>query len=256
MSLTSKKKKDTYKDLLYLNNSNSGLPATTPKIVQDGNGGNSALQVSKDKVILRPSANDSSDAITAKLLDGTTIMSVDTSNKGVKVNQSQDFANTQYIIFRAIQLNAAANTWYPIPFDGGITTVIADTLGTSSAPSATLTRSVTALNKYWYVHDAITIDAVKVIHMGDDSASTDSLAYSLNSFTLDTAGAGAGSLSGGVVHANSSSQTIDNADADSHDLTVGAPEISAGKVALMCVRGGATINNDITVSVYVKYHIT
>ena len=256
MSLQNKKKKDTYKDILYLNNSNNGLPATTPTAIQDGFGGSSALQVSKDKVILRPTANDTTDAVTAKLKDGTTVFAVDTSSKGVKVNQTQDYANTQYIMFRCYQLNAVANTWYPIPFDGGIVTSVADNLGTSSEPATTFTATYSALNKYWYVHDNITIDAIKVIHMGDDSASTDSLSYSLNSFTLDTAGAGAGDLSSGAIHASSSGQTIDNADADSHSMTIGAPAVTAGKVLLMLVRGGSTTNNDITASVYIKYHIT
>ena len=92
--------------------------------------------------------------------------------------------------------------------------------------------------------------------MGDDSASTDTLQYSLNSFTLDSSGAGSGDLSAGAVVASSSSQTIDNADADVHSMTIGSPDVTAGKVLLMCVRGGATINNDITASVYIKYHIT
>lgn len=256
MSLINKKKKDTFKDLLYLNNSNTGLPATTPNIVQDGNGGNSALQISKDKIIMRPSANDSTDAITAKIKDGTTVFAVDSTNKGVKVNQTQDFANTQYIIFRCYQLNAVANTWYAIPFDGGIITSVDDNFGTDAAPATSFTATYTALNKYWYVHDNITIDAIKVIHMGDDSASTDTLQYSLNSFTLDSSGAGSGDLSAGAVVASSSSQTIDNADADVHSMTIGSPDVTAGKVLLMCVRGGATINNDITASVYIKYHIT
>ena len=91
--------------------------------------------------------------------------------------------------------------------------------------------------------------------MGDDSASTDSLSYSLNAFTLDSAGAGSGDLSAGAVHASSSSQTIDNADMDFHDLSIGTANIDAGKVALMCVRAGSTINNDITCQVSVKYHI-
>ena len=38
MALTGKSKKDTYKDLLYLNNSNNGVPATTPTNIEDGTG--------------------------------------------------------------------------------------------------------------------------------------------------------------------------------------------------------------------------
>ena len=256
MALTGKSKKDTYKDLLELDNSNAGLPATTPKVLKDGLGNSSALRVSKDKVQIKNNTTDSTTLLTVDNSGGTTIFAVDGSNALVKVNTSQNYANTQYVRFSARQLNAVANTWYPLYWgDGGITTDVADTLGTSGTPATTLTASFYGVFKYWYIHDNITLDAVRVFHMGDDSASTDTLQYSLNAFTVDTSGSGSGDLSSGVVHASSSSQTIDNADMDTHTLTLGTPNIDAGKVALMLVRGGSSINNDITASVHIKYHI-
>ena len=49
MSLTGKTKASTYKDLLQMNNSNSGIDTTTRNIV-DGEGTASAISISDDQV--------------------------------------------------------------------------------------------------------------------------------------------------------------------------------------------------------------
>ena len=255
MSLTNKSKKDTYKDLFYLNNSNNGFPATTPQRVIDGAGNSSSLKLSQDKVILQPTANNTSDMLQVQNKNAEVVLNISTSTQLVKVHASQNYVNTQYKTFKCVQLNPTANTWYPMTFDGGLSDAIPDNFGTGSEPATTFTATYTMLNKYWYVHDNITIDAVKVLHMGDDSASIDTLSYSLNSFTLDSSGAGSGDLSSGVVNANSSSQVIDNADMDLHSLSLATPDIDAGKVILMMVRGGSSTNNDITASVHIKFHL-
>ena len=254
MALTGKAKKDTYKDLLYLNNSNNGVPATTPTSVEDGAGNKTAAKISQDKVLIQPNTNDTSDAFRISDSGGNAALTINSSTRLVQVNTTQDFANTQYKNFYALQLSAVANTWYAIG-DGNSDPTTGITLGTSSTPATTLTASYKGVLVYWYIHDNITIDSIKVFHMGDDSASTDSLAYVLAAYTLDTSGAGAGDLSSGVYHCSSSSQTIDNADMDQHALTITTANIDAGKVALMLVRGGSTINNDISCQVSIKYHI-
>ena len=252
MSLTGKTIKTSYKDLLQVDNSNSGIDTTSRNVV-DGEGTASALYLSDDVVSIKPNNDNTTGLFLVENKSGTDLFIVDSTNSLVK--SLGHILNTQYKTFMTKQLSAVANTWYPIEFDGGVIPNISDTLGTGSAPATTFTATISSINKYWYIHDNITIDAVKVFHMGDDSASTDSLSYSLNSFTVDASGAGSGDLSAGAVNASSSSQTIDNADMDFHDLSIGTANIDAGKIVLMCVRGGATINNDITCQVSVKYHL-
>jgi len=252
MALTGKTIASSYKDLLIINNTNSGVDSTT-RNVEDGEGTASALNISDDVVTVKPNNDNTTGSFLVESSDGTDLLKVDSTNSVVYA-QGNNIVNTQYKVFYGLQLNAVANTWYPLHWSGASTSV-SDNLGTGSAPATTHTATYTSIPLYWYVHDDIAIDHVKVFHMGDDSASTDSLSYSLNAFTLDTTGAGAGDLSSGAVHASSSSQTIDNADMDQHDLSIGTANIDAGKVALMCVRGGSTINNDITCQVCIKYHL-
>ena len=255
MGLSGKKLLNTYKDLLELDQANGGVPATNVAIIKDGNGTSTSLGISEDKAAIKPNNNDTTNLFTVEDKSGNDILVVDSSNDLVKVNASQNYANTQYKVFVTKQLSAVANTWYPLEFDTGVIANIVDSLGTGSNPATTLTASIGCVGKYWYIHDNITLDSIKVFHMGDDSASTDSLSYSINAYTLDTTGSGAGDLSSGVVHASSSSQTIDNADLDQHTLSIGTANIDAGKIVLCCVRGGATINNDISCQVSIKYHI-
>ena len=188
MSLTGKTIAGSYKDLLQINNSNSGVDATTRNIA-DGNGSASALNLSDDVVTVKPNNDDTTGLFLVENSSGDDLLKVDSTNSLV-YGPNSTLMNTQYKAFYGLQLNAVANTWYPLHWNGASTSV-SDNLGTGSAPATTHTATYTSIPLYWYIHDNITIDEVKVFHMGDDSASTDDLSYSLNSFTLDSSGAGA-----------------------------------------------------------------
>ena len=254
MALTGKGLDEVYKDLLELDNSNSGVPATSTATIKDGFGTSTSLGISEDKTAIKPNNNDTTNLFTVEDKAGNDILVVDSSNNLVKVNTAQNYAITKYKIFTALQLNGVANTWYSLPFGNGDADTTA-TLGTASTPSDTHTATYKDVLLYWYLHDNITLDAIKVFHMGDDSASTDSLSYAIKSYALDTSGAGAGDLSSGSLHAVSTSQTIDNADLDQHTLSIATADINAGRVVLACVRAGSTINNDISTQMSIKYHI-
>ena len=64
MSLTNRTKASSYKDLLQMNNSNSGVDANTRNVV-DGEGTASAISLSSEKVAIKP---DSTDSIAAFLI--------------------------------------------------------------------------------------------------------------------------------------------------------------------------------------------
>ena len=246
MALTGKSKKDTYKDLLYLNNSNNGVPATTPTNIEDGTGNKTAAKISQDKVLIQPNTNNTTDAFKISDTGGDPALTVDTTNRMVKVNTTQDYANTQYQRFHSLQITTSADTWYPMSMIGGASAGI--NLGTSSSPATTLTADYRGVNHYWYIMDNITIDAIRVWHMGDDSSSSDTLKYQLFVYTVDTSGAGSGDLSSGVAHASSSSQSIDNVDMDTHTLSIATANIDAGKVALLCVYADDNDNEEIVLN--------
>jgi len=79
-SLTDKTISGSYKDLLQIDNSNSGVDATT-RVVKDGAGNFSAIRLSDDQVIVQP-INDDTSIFTVKDKSGTTILKVDSSTGG------------------------------------------------------------------------------------------------------------------------------------------------------------------------------
>ena len=150
MSLTGKTIANSYKDLLQVNNSNSGIDTTARSIV-DGEGTTSALSLSDDALGIRPQNDDTSSLLSVRSLAGTQLLIADSTLLVVK--SLGHILNTQYKTFRTLQLSAVAETWYALEFDGGIMPNIGDTLGTGEFPATTFTATVLSLNYYWYVHD-------------------------------------------------------------------------------------------------------
>ena len=83
MSLTGKTKASTYKDILQMNNSNSGVDGTTRNVV-DGEGTASALRMSSEKVLIIPDANDSTNTFLVQDKDSNSLLTVDSTNDLVK----------------------------------------------------------------------------------------------------------------------------------------------------------------------------
>ena len=57
MALTDKELASTYKDLLTLNNSNSGIPSN-PTTIQDGNGSNTSISLGTKELAITPIADN------------------------------------------------------------------------------------------------------------------------------------------------------------------------------------------------------
>ena len=62
MSLIGKKPSNTFKDLLYCSNSNSGL-STTPNKILSGNGNASSVYLSRDKLKVQPSSDSTENTV-------------------------------------------------------------------------------------------------------------------------------------------------------------------------------------------------
>ena len=258
MSLTDKTVKTTYKDLLEIDNSNSGIDSTL-RAIKSGDGTSSAIQISNGKLKVLPSA-DSTATVDVQDKDGNTKLLVDTTNDYVKALGHH--ANTQYAQFGAGGTGTAlfsANTHYAIPFGTTIGTGGYFTIGTSTNPDTSYTISSTGSSVsacVWHIMDNITIDRV-VVWSGADAGSGDVTRFHLMSYDIVSDNtATSGDLSNGTVLADGSD--ITNAGYEQiyyQQLTIQSANVTAGKVAIFCFRQDGT-NSDYCINAQIKYHIT
>ena len=265
MSLTGKTKAASYKDILQMNNSNSGID-TSARVVVDGEGTESSLGISDDQTIIKPINDDTTAAFSVRDKDANTLLAVDSSNDVVKAGVGQHIVNTQYAYFGANYTTTdsfATNTHYPLAFSaasGGLTATNDVDFGTGANPDTTFTTANTdtqyasqLVPMMWRVPDNITIDEIKHFE-GADASSGDTTRMHLNSFTLNS-GVSACLTSGAVV----ANTTADNTNAGNEqpylkDWTIVTGDVDAGKV-LLCLFRSDSVNSDYSVSVTIKYHL-
>ena len=261
MSLTNKSPAETYKDLLYVNNSNNGI-TTTIKNVHSGGGTQSAVAVS-DRALQVKSATNNTTAFDVQNSGGDSKLLVDTSNNYVKANGV--FVNTQYAYFgvaHSISANFVTNTHYPLTFQGNNQSPSDEhnfSLGTGTDPATTFTADGSTSDAalvvpcLMYVPDNISIDSVTAIE-GADAATGDTTRMHLMSYTFTSGSTSC--LSSGTLLAHNSDVT--NAGSEQAYLTtwtVDSASVTAGKVILATFRSDS-VNSDYSVSVTVKYHST
>lgn len=258
MSLSGKTLKDTYIDLLQLDNSNSGTP-TTVRNVKDGAGNPTALMVSDDHVRIFPTNDDSTSALLVRAKSGSTVLQADTTNN--LLYGSGNIVNTQYAYFSVVTSHfsfAAANQHYAVPFVNGNNSVTSSyiSLGTGTDPDTSFTTSTDAYKlvpTMWYIPDNMTIDAVYSLE-GADAATGDTTRMHLMSYDF-TSGA-TSCLTNGTLLAHNSDVT--NAGYEQPYLstwTVDSSDVASGKVILAAFRSDS-VNSDYSLTIKVKYHLT
>ena len=263
MSLREKTLKDTYGDLLQLDNSNNGV-GTSIKKIKDGSGGGSALSIADDYVQVQPENDDTGNAFKVRNSSGTSIFNVDTDSE--EITGAGNIMNTQYAYFgigNSFSSNFAANTHYSLPFMGNNhvnTTHDNFAFGTSTDPAttfttadATATHAALIVPCFWYVPDAISIDAVHSIEGADDGTG-DTTRMHLFSYTYTSGSTSA--LTGGTLLAHNNDVT----NAGSEQLytgswTVDSAAVTAGKVILGFFRSDSN-NSDYSINMTIKYHLT
>ena len=260
MSLTGKTKAGSYKDLLQMNNSNSGIDAGTRTVV-DGEGTASSLNISSSRTIVQ-GGSDTSTKFAVQDADSNNLLLVDSSNDLVKAGAGQHIVNTQVKDFCITSVNSqpsSADTWTALSSIGSARFVAAVELGTGSTPATSLTISTTANNvaqAMWYVPFNITIDSCNV-WFGADAASGDAVKFSVMQYAVDSAnGATSGDLSSGSELCNQSlpfnGQGYEQAYYGA--MTVASANVDAGKVIMACVHQNGT-NADLTVNMQLVYHL-
>ena len=264
--LTSKTPSATYKDLLKVENSNSGVDDTLRQ-VESGDGTGSALYIEKNSIKVKPTADDTA-LVDVQDKDGSSKFKIDTTND--LVSSLGHYNNTQYAYFGMGYSGTSswdANTHYPLIYNGHyISSSLAEVdFGIGTDPDDTFTTADTdtqyasqIVPMIWRVPDNITIDSVTHIE-GADDATGDTTRMHLKSFTF-TSGATSCLTAGALLAHNHDDVTeigVTNAGNEQAYLTnwtVDSADVDSGKV-ILCFFRSDSINSDYSINVTVKYHL-
>ena len=263
MSLTGKTVSASYKDILQVDNSGSGL-TTSLQVVKDGEGNQSCLYISDDNLKIQPENDDTAVLVTINDKDSNNLVQIDSTNDLVKAlgnNVNTQFAHfgVNYVDFS----NVAAGTHYPVPYggsNGGATATNDVDFGTNVDPDLTFTTANTdtqyasqIVPMMWYLPNAITIDSVTHIE-GADAPTGETTRMHLLSYTLTSASTSC--LTAGTLLAHNSD--ITNAGDEQAYLstwTVDSASVAANKV-ILCFFRSDSISSDYSLNVTIKYHLT
>jgi hypothetical protein len=261
MSFINKDPADTYKDVLYVDNSNSGVDSTARQ-VKSGNGADTAITVS-DRGVRVKSATDNTSAFGVTNSSGTAKFLVDTTNNYVKANGVH--VNTQYAYFcisSAFSASMLANTHYAVPFaDGNYpATLYPVSLGTGTDPATSFTtaegnttRASDLVTVMWYLDLPITIDAVTCLE-GADTATGDTSRMHLFSYDF-TSGSTSALANGTLLAHNSDTTNAGSEQAYKSTMTIDSANVAKDKVILAAFRSDS-VNSDYSLRIGVRYHIT
>ena len=262
MSLSNKTIASTFKDLLYINNSNNGFDSNIDQI-RTGNGNGSSLFLSTNNFKVQPTADSTTNSVIYDK-DGNILFQVDSTNDSVKALGSH--VNTQYAHFGIVYGDATqytANTHFAIPFagvNGGVNYTNDVDFGTGTDPDDSFTTANTdtqyaaqIVPMMWRIPDNISIDSVSHIE-GASSATGDTTRMHLKSFDFTSGSTSA--LTNGTLLAHSSDITNDgNEQAYLANWTVDSASVTAGKV-ILCFFRSDSVSSDYSINVTVKYHLT
>jgi len=261
MSFSGKTVANTFKDILQMDNSNSGI-ATSLKVVKDGAGNQSALFISDDAVKIKPENDDTTTVFTVLDKDGDTKFVIDSTNDYVKALGHQVNTNIQdFFLVSSASEPSTGDQWTALGVGGGGRThAPADVYGASGGtPSTSFTIATTAddmVCHYFYVPFNITIDSVHV-WFGANGATGDDVKFSVMSYdVVTTAGSTSGDLSGGVENCASASAIAGAGYEQAYyqSLTVSTANVNSGKIIMGFVAQDGT-NSDLSVKMQLVYHL-
>ena len=261
MALTDKSPSETYKDILYVDNSNSGVDSSS-RTIKSGSGADTSTSISDRALHVRAATNNTS-AFNVRNAGGTEKFLVDTSNNYVKANGVH--VNTQYSYFclsAGFGTSYTANTHHAVPFvDGNYpATLYPVSLGTGTDPATSFTtsegnqtRSSDLVTCMWFLDLPITIDAVTCLE-GADTATGDTTRMHLFSYDF-TSGSTSALTNGTLLAHNSDTTNAGSEQAYKSTMTIDSANVAKDKVILAAVRADS-VNSDYSLRIGVRYHIT
>ena len=254
---TGKSIKSWYKDLLQVDNSNSGI-TTTNKTIKDGDGDSTAIALSDDTFAIRPITDDTTSTFVVADQSGTNILAVDSTNKECTVNGH--YVNSQIKTLTAYDVSPTAGYHYPLIANPAIQSASGEEFthqafgnGTDPATSLTVTaNSWDYMMTYWILRQNITIDSVNVMLSANDQIN--STYFHLFSYDIVTGGGTtAGDLSNGTLLAhNGVGVPTDEARITNSSISIDSADVASGKVIIGFVETDTT--DDVTVAMDIKYH--
>tara|TARA_R100000278_G_scaffold17008_2_gene17105 strand:- start:4079 stop:4873 length:795 start_codon:yes stop_codon:yes gene_type:complete len=264
MSFTGKTKASTYKDILQMNNSNSGVDATSRNVV-DGEGTSSAIFLADDHFAIRPANLDSTATFVVKNKSGITLFSVDSTNSLVKAGATATSVNTQFKEFGLWNFTPTSGEHHPMTTAPMITsTSDADYTGevngaawggTGSNPSTSLTISSASLElvpSLFLLQQDIFIDEIQYI-IASSAAST--VGIKLMSYDIVTGSSStAGDLTNGELISTLSAVTTGDAQVTNGTISPIKANNDSGKALVMFAEASDT--DKFTIQATIKYHIT
>jgi hypothetical protein len=253
MSLTDKTIANSYKDLLQLDNSNNGV-ATSGTTVKDGEGNSTNLTLGVRNTTIKAGFSNHSQTFRVQNISADNILTVDTANSIVKVNETQTTANTQYLRFMAKDIDVDNGTHIGVQLAGAKQNATV-TFGTATDPEA---PSISNNGDDWihnlhYVDTNITVDAVTIL-VGGNGASGDALNFHLCSIATSD-GTTVSSWSGTTIVADHVGMA--NAGYEQfyrESLSIQSADVDAGNYLALTIEGNGT-NSDYSVNALVRYHI-
>ena len=254
MALTDKSPSEFYKDLLHMDNSNSGI-GTSVNAVKDGLGNLSSMYVSDDHLVIQPENDNSTATFSVKNQAGTQLFNVDTTNSVAKA--LGEYLNTQFHTWSIVGETPVATTHHPIPcqgLGGGEFTNPAG-FGTGTDPATALTISSAASSYsscFFYVPNNIVIDEVRIV---SSAAAASTHTYHIYSYAMVTgSGSTAGNLTDGTLIAHNGSPLTVGADrVSSEALTIDSASVVASRVLVAFYEAQDT--DAATIQMIMRYHL-
>lgn len=260
-SLAGKSPKDTYKSLLKVADETNGVSGSSSQI-EDGEGTSTCIDVSTNKLRVRPQSNNLTTTFVVKNESGSDILAVDTSNSLVKVGTSQVSATTQLLSFtgyRVVPYGAGYHSFVPVngmaEFGTGAAQEVQGGSGTDPNTSIDKTTTTDELAcMLFYVPYNMVIDAGRVL-VSTDQDTDCTINIHLMSYDMVADGTtNDGNLSNGTVLADGQATSVDRNVIKSIDMTIQNSSVTSGKV-IACFVENETNTDDINLQVQVKYHI-
>ncbi len=262
MSLANKSPKETYPDLLYVDNSGSGI-TSTKKPVNSGNGNVSCLELGTNSVRFIPQASNTTTAFVVKVLgsgsDGNAFQ-VDTENRRVLCGASQNNALTLMERFTVTNLTPVAGYHHVMGLGSanysasGLTTI---KLGNSTDPAGSLDISSEVdtsnfVNSYWYIPGAIRVIEAHILVGGSAASSAQTLNFHLMSYAMDTS-TNYGDLSDGTVVLSSNNITDANEDVIKYISMTGGGDVAQNRILVATIESSGT--EVCSANMLIKYHL-
>lgn len=262
MGLTGKTKASTYKDLLQMNNNNSGVDSISRNVV-DGEGASSSIYLADDHLVVIPS-NDSTSTFVVKSKDNENLLLVDSTNNTIKAGLAQDYINTQFKAFGLWNFLPTSSEHHPMTTAPMITSVSDSDFtgevngsgwgGTGTNPVTSLTiasASLELIPSLWVLQQNIQIDEIQYV-ISSSAASTISLklmTYNIVSGSASTSG----DLSSGALIASLGAVTTGDDRITSGTFSATKPNQNSGDALVLFAQSSDT--DKVTIQTTVKYHL-